>query len=536
MRRLVAGAEAAHALLLVLALAGPLGYFFVKVAPWQQDMGAFFSARPVVDSVLNSLSLCVVTAVASTSLAFVFSWLFWRFEWPRGIARVLALGLKLPYLIPPFFLAMGWIALAAPGVGYLNRLTGGALPPLYGLGGTIFVEVLWTTALAMIQLQAFFEQYPGQLEDAAVLCGASPYQAFRKITLPLARPYLASCLLLTSVSALSAFGIPAMLASPARTFVLTTRIYQGIKSSHDFSSAGLLSLLLMSVVIVILITQRVAARPRHAVLVGGKASRPARLLPSAGSWTLFLLACVFGLLSFVLPFGAIIVQSLLRDPSDLASWGMEKYVQVFTALPDSWIALRNSLITSLCAAFAATFLGLVLSYGSARLYARPSKLLTEAWNVGYGLPGTVIALALMVFYAGSLTDTLWILILAYLAKYAAFALRTLTPAMASVGRELEEAAWMSGASPRFAFWRILVPMLKPALAAALLLAMVPMLSELTMSVLLVGAGTDTLGSLIFKLQEYADPGSAAVLAVVVTVVIFAANLVLRRISKGAFGI
>src|SRR5262249_37149446 len=136
----------------------------------------------------------------------------------------------------------------------------------------------------------------------------------------------------------------------------------------------------------------------------------------------------------------------------------------------------------------------------------------------------------------SLADTLWILSLAYLVKYSAFALRTLGPALGAVGPELEEAAWMSGASKPRAFFQVLVPMMKPAIAAALLLALVPMLSELTMSVLLVGPETENLGSLIYKLQEYADPGSAAVLAVVATATILALNSGLKRFSKGTFGI
>ena len=79
-------------------------------------------------------------------------------------------------------------------------------------------------------------------------------------------------------------------------------------------------------------------------------------------------------------------------------------------------------------------------------------------------------------------------------------------------------------------------MLAPAIAAAMLLALVPMLSELTMSVLLVGAGTETLGSVIFKMQEYADPGSAAVLAVTAMAAILAVNGFLKRVSRGNFGI
>ena len=148
----------------------------------------------------------------------------------------------------------------------------------------------------------------------------------------------------------------------------------------------------------------------------------------------------------------------------------------------------------------------------------------------------MIALSLLILYSGSLTDTLWILALAYLVKYSAFPLRTLAPSLQAVSREMEEAAWMSGASPTRAFFKILVPMLFPALSAAILLALIPMLSELTMSVFLAGAGTETLGTLIYRLLEYADPGSAAVLAVLLVAATLAANAVVRRFSRGTLGI
>ncbi|MBI3556633.1 MAG: iron ABC transporter permease [Deltaproteobacteria bacterium] len=540
MRAIVRAAEALYGLLLMAGLVAPLVIFFYRVAPWHSDVGAFFAQKSVHSAVLNSLALALATALIATTLGFAFSWLLWRFDWPRGPARALALMLKIPYLLPPFFFAIGWIALAAPQVGYLNRALAfmhlPMLPLLYGLPGTIFVEVLWTTALAMIQLQGFFQQFPGHLEDAAVLCGASPARTFFSITVPLAKPQLISCALLTSVSALSAFGVPAMLASPAHQFVLTTLIYQGIKSYQDFSQAALLSLVLLTITFLVLLSQRFCGRAKPFLLVGGKAGRPAQLQPRAGAKFLFAVAALVAVLGSGLPCLAILARSLLRDPSDLTSWNVEKYVSVFTGTTGGFLALLNSISASGLAALVATLFGVVVAYGASKLGRRPSRILIEAWNIGYALPGTVIALALLVFFAGSITDTLWILSLAYLVKYAAFALRTLTPAIGAIGKELEEAAWMSGASPVKTFFKILLPLLQPALAAAVLLALVPMLSELTMSVLLVGAGTETLGSVIFKMQEYADPGSAAVLAVTAMAAILALNAILKRVSKGNFGI
>ncbi|MEW6056902.1 MAG: ABC transporter permease subunit [Bdellovibrionota bacterium] len=537
MRALVRSSEILHGTLLALGLVCPLALFFHKTLSFENtDIVALFSSPAIYNATLNSLLLSLLTALFSTILAFVFSWILWRYDWSPRLVRALSITMKTPYLLPPFFFAMGWIALAAPSVGYLRALYPD-LPSIYGMSGTVFVMTLWSLAFAMIQLQVFFSQFPGHLEDAAILCGASPLQTFFRITTPLARPQLVSCFLLVSVSSLAAFGVPAMLASPDRAYVLTTRIYQSIKSDQNFSQAGWLSLLLLVITIVLLLLQRLVMKGRHAAaLVSGKASRPAVLRPSFHAKSAMALICFFAVIASVLPCAALVLQSFLRDRSDVTSISLEKYIYVFSQIPDGWIALSNSLLTASVGTIIATFLGLVTAYGMARLHLRSSSWMIEAWNIGFALPGTIIALSLLVFYAGSITDTLWILGFGYLIKYGAFSARTLSPALSALSKELEEAAWMNGASPRQAFLKIVVPLLKPAIAAALLLAWVPMLSELTISVLLVGVGTETLGALIYRLQEYADPGAAAVLAVVVALATLILNGALRRVSKGSFGI
>lgn len=538
-KRLARAAEGTQAALFLLGFVLPLSFFFLRAFPWDR-FGAALTAPGVIAAALGSLKLALATSVVSTALGFIFSWLLWRFSWPRSLHRGLALLLKAPYLLPPFFLAMGWIALAAPAVGYLNLALGWlglpAVPPVYGMGGAIFVLTLWSTALAMIQLQGFFSQFPGQLEDAAVICGASPLSALARVTLPLALPHLVSCLLLTVASSLAAFGVPALLASPVRQYVLTTRIFQEIRTGQDFGHAAILSLVLLAITALVLVAERWLAPRSARALVAGKASRPAALRPDGLARAGLAGAALFALLSCVLPVGAIVLVSVLRDRSDVTSFTLDKYAYVLTRMPDGLSALGNSLLAAGLAAATAAALALLTCYGAVRLGHRAARALTQGWNLSYALPGTVMAISLLVFYSGTLTDTLWILALAYLVKYSAFLLRTLTPSLQAISRELEEAAWISGASPARGFFRILVPMLFPALSAALLLAFIPMLSELTMSVFLAGAGTETLGTLIYRLLEYADPGSAAVLAVLLVAATLTVNAAVRRISKGTLGI
>lgn len=540
MNRLVRAVEAIDLTIFFAVLLAPLVFFLVKTAPWTPGALAVLGERGSWTAIGNSLILMTLTAILSTGLGFLFLWTLWRYRWERGTARTLTVLLKLPYLIPPFFLAMGWISLAAPEAGYANlimrvlRLP--ELPSIYGLGGSIFVLVLWSTSLAMIQLQSFFEHFSGELEDAAIMCGASPRRALIEITLPLAKPHLLSCGLLTAVSALSAFGVPGLLALPARQFVLTTRIYTSIKGAFDFGQTAVLSFLLLVITGILLVIRRSFFRGTEVPVATGKVTRSSGLRPGLGGQSLLAFATVFGGLSFILPAIAIMLRALLRDPSDFTTATLERITYVFTKVPEVGMALSNSLIIATITTMVVTALSVVIVYGARRLRYKISRFLAEGWDVGYALPSTIIALSLLIFFSGTLTDTLWILAVAYIVKFSAFPLGTIGPAMAAVSRDCEEATWLAGASRFQGFYRIIVPWLRPAIAAGFLLSLIPMVSELTMSVLLIGPGTETLGTLIYRLQEYADPGAAAVLALTISIATLVLNAITRRLSRGKLGI
>lgn len=539
--------EGVQILFVSFGLVFPLILFFWRTQFWRAIFQGVLSRPVVLQSLLNSLLLSLGAASLSVTLGFVLSWLLWRYQWREGTKKWLSLLLRIPYALPPFFLAMGWMVLAAPNVGYLNRLLRSFNPEvqgvsIYGLGGAVFVLVLWCTALCMIQFQSFFSQVSGALEDAALLSGASPFQAFFRITLPLARPHLLSSSLLVVVNCLSAFGVPALLMTPIRQTVLTTRIFQSLKGgSGDFSEAALLSILLLTLTLLLLMFQRrllnwAGERGSDGGLVTGKPLRPAALQPRWGAKLGLLGGMGIALLGTALPLLALLWSSLLLDPTDLFSLSFQRYRMLFSDVPEALLALRNSLGAAVAATLLVTTLALFTAYGAVKQGRWISRLLSELWNLGYALPGTVIALALLVFFAGTLTDTLWILVIAFSVKYAAFSLKTLVPAFGGLSKELEEAGWMSGASPAKTFFSILVPLLRTTLFSAGVLAFLPMVSELTMSILLAGVGTETLGTLIYRFLDYGDSGAASALAVLLMMATLGLNGWVRRVSNGRLGL
>lgn len=164
-------------------------------------------------------------------------------------------------------------------------------------------------------------------------------------------------------------------------------------------------------------------------------------------------------------------------------------------------------------------------------------LLTVA---GGSTPSIVIALALIITFSGNyglnLYSTMWILVVAYLVKYMTMSVRTISAALTQVHSSLEEAALNSGADWLRCCKDIIVPLIAPSIVAGWFLIFMPSFYELTMSLLLYGSETKTIGVLLYELQTYADTQNASVLSVIVLLIVLVGNLILSKATKGNVGI
>jgi len=215
---------------------------------------------------------------------------------------------------------------------------------------------------------------------------------------------------------------------------------------------------------------------------------------------------------------------------------------VLGSLDELHRALGNSVVAALAAVLIVLALAVTVAIVAwhGRFQDRPGlRRLARAAEHGavfcYSLPGTVLALCLIiaarrVAFLG-LADTLAILILAYALKTATLGVQSVRPAALMIDRSLIESAQLAGAGWAQRARRIWLPLLRPALWAAAVLVLLPCLSELTMSVLLYGPGTETLGVVLFNLQEYADRSSAAVVGSLLLVAVAIVQIAAGRLDR-----
>jgi len=499
----------------------------------------------------NSLVVSTWATAGGTALGVILAWLISRTDLPgRRLWRTILL---LPYMIPPFIGAIAWVYLLSP-VGYANQawmaLTGSPDPlfVIYGRTGIILVLILYGYPIVYLVTLGLFERMDPALEEAARMARAGPGRVLWDVTLPLILPGILAGALLLMMSSLANFGIPAILGFPARYFVLTTRIYATILNfdlRDNLRAAAALAMWLVVIAAVLMRLQPLVLRRRRFVVVGGQAT--GRQQVALGRWRYPVVAAlaVFVAVSVVLPLVAVVLTSLIRAyglPPARENLTLQHYATALFGIPKVHRAVVNSLALAAGSATLIVILAAGIGYLQARVRFRAAGILDLLITIPYAVPGTVVALAMILawvrpipFVGLRLYDTIWIILLAYVARFLAFGVRTVTAGLAQVHESLEEAARISGARPLDAFRDVVLPIIRPSLVSGWFLAFIPAVAELTLSILLYSAGNETLGVVVFGLHDEGKIALSAALAVLVTTLLVGINLLTRRALEAEVG-
>ena len=457
----------------------------------------------------------------------------------------------IPFAIPPYVGAIAWIILANPSNGLINKFLGFDFLNIYSYLGLIWVEGTFLYPLVMIGLIQSLENMDPGLEEAARVAGASPFRVMRTITLPLMLPSIFSGALLVFLGTAASFGVPALIGNPAGIYMLTTKIYmfQRMGSMSGLYQASALSFVLLIAAVIILLINQYLLKNSGQALVSGKT--PRHSLWRLGRYKLptYIFVVIVYLVLFGMPLAGILFSSLSKVQGifSFENLGVQNFVNVFWEISETKTAFKNSFIFASIAATLAVAWGLLMAFSSLEVVKgkwRTFKVLnTLMTSLPYATPGTVLALGLILMLSGKFLGPLFygsslIIIIAYLSKYLNFSYRTCLDGLSQIDKTLAEAARVAGANTPQVVRRIWVPLLMPAMGASWFLTFMPSFSELTMTVLLTSPGLETIGTLIFQLQEYGDAsgGGAAVLAILLVLFVLIFNTLVKLISKGKYGL
>lgn len=477
----------------------------------------------ILQAGLNSLVSAGASAIAAVIFGTSFALLLDSTD--LGGRRVLRLLMLSPLLVPPFVGAIAWIGLAGPGAPVNRAWTdwfGGPLVSIYGGGGVVFLLTVHSYPLAYLIVSAALRRVPGDLEQAARISGAAPHRVVLSITVPLLRPAMLAAFTLIAVSNLADFGIPAIIGLPERYVTLATVIYRYLQSGtveSPLEVVATIGLVLLVIAVAAMAIDLAALRSRWELdsSASGPAVLPlgrARLPLTVGAWT------AIGAVT-LLPVWALVSQSLLPAPGVPFTWvnlTVDNIVRA-TASSTAQRGALNSVLLALLAGIICGVVGLLLGTVVTRTAARSNAALAALAMLPQALPGLVIAVGwLIVAPRIGLFNSPWLILAAYVMAFLAIVVQSVSAPLRSTPLSAEEAARISGAGRLRALTDISLRMAVPAALAGAVLVALTAIRELTISVLLLAPGAQTLGVAIFNLQQAGAYNAASALSLLITLV------------------
>src|SRR5262245_15213167 len=489
----------------------------------------------IIDSlgdVRTLLSNSLIFSAGSAGVALVYgtalAWLAERSDAPfRKLAYVSA---YVSFAIPGIIKVVGWIMLLGPKAGILNALgvalTGQAFFNIFSLPGMVLVESFLWIPIVFLLMSTPFRSMDPSLEEAATTAGSTSWQVFRRVTFPLAVPRVLAVLILTVIRSLEAFEIPALIGIPAGVEVLTTKIYLQIKGGliPKYGEASAYSIILIILVAIGLIPYyRITSKTYKFTTISGKNFRPNRIALGKWRWLGALLMLVLPLLQF-LPIVAIAWSSFLPFAQVPSRQALElpTPAKYSTAFNDTCVlrSITNSLTVSITSATIAVIITFFAAWLIVRASIKARWILDQMAMLPLVFPGIVMGIAILKMYLMlpvPVYGTIWILVLAFIARYLPYGIRFSHSALLSLHKELEEGAMASGASWFQMVRHVVVPLIMPALLAGWIYIFLITFKELSIALLLYSPGSQVVAVTIWELWDNGHVGELAAFSLLITI-------------------
>ena len=485
----------------------------------------------------EALGMTAIMGTGATILACLFglglAWIVARTDLPgRNWFDTFNL---IPFFLSPFVGAVSWTYLAAPNVGLLNQLLMAVgLPPdtlnIYSVGGVIWVLALFYTPYVYLFIISPMRRMDPALEDAARAHGAGFWLTLRHVTAPLMLPALLSGALIVFVTSAGLFDVPLALASPHGIRAIPTTIFQLVQYPSDYGLASAIGVMVMAITVLITLMQRNYLSRRSYATVTGKGYRPRTV--QLGKWKIAALALELIYIGggVVLPMLALVfvaLSPLWTGRPEPSNFTLANFEFVLFNHDLARRAMVNSLIVAILGATVGVLIGTLQSYYLQRGRSRLRTIMDAFLSLPIGIPGIILGLGFLILALRTpLYSTLWIILIAYVARFLPFATRGISAMLVSLSTDLEESARAGGATWLQTMRMIVLPLIWPAILAAWLMLFVIFIRELGATILLYAQGTETISVAMVIMGEM-NFGYVAALAVVQAVLLFVAFALFR---------
>ncbi|MBS0341582.1 MAG: iron ABC transporter permease [Proteobacteria bacterium] len=483
----------------------------------------------------NTLLLALLTAAGTTLLGTLMALMAERGSkrW-QGPLRVIAL---LPIITPPFVVGLGLILLFGR-AGVVNQALEAwfgvpATRWFYGLPGILTAQLFAFTPIAFMIMRGVVQGIAPSLEEAAQMLRADRRRTFFTVTLPLLKPGLANAFLVGFIESIADFGNPVVVGG--QYSVLSTDIFFAIVGAqYDQGRAASLAWVLTLFALAVFALQRRVLGKRNFTTVSGKGDAGIPMpLPDGVRRTTYAIALpwiVFTVVVYLFAFAGGFVQTWGRDytltlnhfkTAFSLEWGQFGIVWAGTAWNSLWTTLKLAGISAPITAA----IGLLIAWLLARNEFKGQGAFEFAALLAFAIPGTVLGVSYILAFNVpplELTGTGLIIVLCFMFRNLPVGVRAGTAAFKQLDRSLDEASLMLRASTAQTLFRVVLPLLKPALVAALVYSFVRAMTTVSAVIFLVTAENELATTYIIGRVGNGDYGVALAYCTVLIVLMSAA--------------
>lgn len=484
-----------------------------------ENFTRFFTRKYYVNTLTNSFKVTVVATLISATLGLLMAYVTRQVK--IAGSKWLNILIVVSYLSPPFIGAYAWIQLLGRNgviTQVINALFHIEFPGIYGFAGIVLVFSLQSFPLVYMYVCGALENLDNSLNEAAESLGASNVQRVTHIILPLVMPTVLASGLLVFMRVFSDFGTPMLIGEGYRTFpVVLYNQFMG-EVTNDSYFAAALCVIIMAITLVFFFLQRWISRRHTYSMSALKPMQPRkpRLVPHILCHVFVYLVVLLAMLPQI----TVIVTSFLKESTPgifTNEFSLINYQTIFSKNP---LVISNTYLYGLAAIALVVALGIMISYLAVRKRSALTSTVDTLTMLPYIIPGSVLGIAFLYAFAKpplALTGTAMIIIISLTVRRMPYTIRSTTAIIGQISPSIEEASISLGASELRSFGEIMVPMMLPGVLSGAIMSWVTVISELSSSIMLYRASTQTLTVSIYTEVIRDCFGNAAAYSTVLTV-------------------
>ena len=503
-------------LVIIKSLTGPNGEWSLRV--YRDIVTKVYFRRPF----FNSLKLGVTVASIGVIIGYIFAYAVTRVNLP--FKRFFTTVATFPIVSPPFVIALAAILLFGRNGIITHRLFKDALKiDIYGFLGLTVVETLAYFPTAFLTLEGILNSIDPAIEEASLSLGASKWRTFWRVTLPLSTPGIFAAWLLVFAQSMADFGNPMIISGNFQ--VLSVAAYLQITGVYDIPGGAGLAVLLLVPTLTAFMVQKYWLSRKSYITVTGKPSAMRILEPGKFVKAVFMFILILLTFSIFLFYGTVLYGSFTKLWGVNYSFTLDNYRFVFDVGLDY---IKDTILLASIATPISGILGIIIAYLVSRKEFPGRRLMEATSLLTFAIPGTVVGIGYLLAFNNPpivLTGTAIIIILVFVFRYLPVGVQNGVAALYQIDKSIEEASLDLGAGSGRTFWKITLPLIKPAFFSGLFYTFVKSMTAISAVIFVVSGRWNLVTVAILGSVENSDLAQAAAYSyVLITIVVIAMGI------------